>query len=68
MSDYELADGHDSEPSSDSGSEQESPTQEEDVDYTPLEQMQGSRRKEPNGLLEVHRGLRAPRVVAAVQN
>lgn len=40
---YEVSDGHDSKRLSESGSDQESPIEEQIVDYTPLEQVQGSR-------------------------
>ena len=37
------------------------------MDYTPLERMQGSRRKQPNAVLEATRSLRAPRKSVVVQ-
>ena len=49
MSDYDIAD---SEGTIDSGSEQKSPELEQYVDYMPLEQMQGSRRRQPNAMPE----------------
>ena len=61
MSDYDIPDGQDSQHSTDSGSEEDWPTQEEYVDYAPLERMQGSRRKDAGSRLEPQSRARAAR-------
>lgn len=67
MPDYEVGDGHDSKPFSESGSEKKSPVHEQIMDYTSVQRMQGSRRKEHPRFAEVDRGLQIQRVEVAVQ-
>lgn len=61
MSDFEGLRSSDSHPSGDSDSEHESHAEDEDLDYTPLERVQGHRLKRARIMADGPRRLRHPR-------